>query len=374
MSDRDALLSAILAQPAEDVPRLIYADWLQENGQPERAEFIRAQVWAAQAEPFSPQARAHADAAKKLERAHSAGWAQHIRQRVTQWQFVRGFIEHVGVNAERFPPNAGPLFAAEPVRSLQVFWRARLVDDEPGPFAAFFNAPQLERVVRLSLSNLGLAAPDFDALAACPHLGNLTHLSLRNNPVNPGWLTTLLVGPALPALTGLDLGSVTNLGPALADALPRVEHRRFTRLDLGHIAFTWQQIKPVLESRCVQGVEELRLEWLTGSGRPGPLTHLNLGWVLPLERLRLLDLTGQGVGNAGVAELVGELKKRPDAPLRWLGLANNGIGPDGIRALLDSSLNLFYLDLRDNEYLDVSEQAALERRFPNAVLRLEAPE
>jgi uncharacterized protein (TIGR02996 family) len=44
MSDRDALIAAILANPDEDTPRLALADWLQENGEPERAEFIRVQV------------------------------------------------------------------------------------------------------------------------------------------------------------------------------------------------------------------------------------------------------------------------------------------------------------------------------------------
>ena len=44
MSDGDALLRAILAEPDEDTPRLMYADWLQENGEPERAEYIRVQV------------------------------------------------------------------------------------------------------------------------------------------------------------------------------------------------------------------------------------------------------------------------------------------------------------------------------------------
>ncbi len=44
MNDGDALLRAILVQPDEDTPRLVYADWLQENGEPERAEYIRLQV------------------------------------------------------------------------------------------------------------------------------------------------------------------------------------------------------------------------------------------------------------------------------------------------------------------------------------------
>src|SRR5262245_7718189 len=44
MTDRDALLRAIYETPDDDAPRLIYADWLDENGDPRQAEFIRVQV------------------------------------------------------------------------------------------------------------------------------------------------------------------------------------------------------------------------------------------------------------------------------------------------------------------------------------------
>ena len=49
MTQHDALLAAVCAAPDDDLPRLVYADWCDENGQPERAEFIRVQVtiaWA----------------------------------------------------------------------------------------------------------------------------------------------------------------------------------------------------------------------------------------------------------------------------------------------------------------------------------------
>ena len=59
-SEGDGLRAAILAQPDDDILRLIYADWLQENDQSDRAAFIRAQVSMAQAEPFGPQYREHA--------------------------------------------------------------------------------------------------------------------------------------------------------------------------------------------------------------------------------------------------------------------------------------------------------------------------
>lgn len=44
MTDGDALLRAILANPADDLVRLVFADWLDEIGQAERAGLIRVQI------------------------------------------------------------------------------------------------------------------------------------------------------------------------------------------------------------------------------------------------------------------------------------------------------------------------------------------
>lgn len=40
----EELLNAVLANPADDAPRLIMADWWEEHDNPERAEFVRAQI------------------------------------------------------------------------------------------------------------------------------------------------------------------------------------------------------------------------------------------------------------------------------------------------------------------------------------------
>jgi uncharacterized protein (TIGR02996 family) len=50
MNDGELLLRSICEAPDEDTPRLMYADWLDENGQPERAAFIRVQVQLAKVE------------------------------------------------------------------------------------------------------------------------------------------------------------------------------------------------------------------------------------------------------------------------------------------------------------------------------------
>lgn len=43
MTHADAFIASILAHPEDDLPRLVYADWLEENGDHERSEFIRVQ-------------------------------------------------------------------------------------------------------------------------------------------------------------------------------------------------------------------------------------------------------------------------------------------------------------------------------------------
>jgi uncharacterized protein (TIGR02996 family) len=45
------LLRAVLAEPEDDAPRLIYADWLDEEGEGDRAEFIRVQCALARRNP-----------------------------------------------------------------------------------------------------------------------------------------------------------------------------------------------------------------------------------------------------------------------------------------------------------------------------------
>ena len=367
MTEGEALRGTIIAQPDDDTLRLVYADWLDENGQPERAAFIRAQVWAAQAEPFSPEARKHTATAKRLLDQSRRAWTKGINPWVLATEFRRGFIEHATVNVTTLPRDAADLFAAEPIRSLQM---ARPAPEHE--LDTFFETPQLAHVTRLDLTNLRIAPFEIELLFKCPHLTALTDLGLRNTPVPPDQLSALLTGPALPNLSGLNVADDSNLHRCLVDALPFANHRQFLRLDLSHVPFASHDIQRVLASRCLKNVEELRLGWMPWIDQAGALTHLDLSYgIIPWNRLRVLDLNGQGVGDEGIDQIVKELSRRRDpAPLRWLGLANNGIGPNGIRALIhsdSSKLNLYHLEIGGNG-ISLSQRAALQTRFPNAVI------
>ncbi len=64
----EAFLSDVRANPEDDGVRLIYADWLQDNGQPQRAELIRVQVELARLADEGPRREALADRQDELTR------------------------------------------------------------------------------------------------------------------------------------------------------------------------------------------------------------------------------------------------------------------------------------------------------------------
>ena len=53
VGEHQGFLQAIRANPADDSPRLIYSDWLEEHGEPEWAEFIRLQCQAVRLAEYS---------------------------------------------------------------------------------------------------------------------------------------------------------------------------------------------------------------------------------------------------------------------------------------------------------------------------------
>ncbi len=369
MTDGQALRREVVRNPDDDTLRLIYADWLDENGRPERAALIRAQVEEAAAEPFSPAARAAAGRAEPILRKNHRRWTEHLEGHVADPRFVRGFVGHVAAEAGRFPQVAGPVFGLEPVQSLFVY-RA------PGgdylvPLEPVFDVPELQRLTALDLSAAHPLQVEWEALLKCPHLDRLTDLSLRGNPLFPPWLTELLASPSLPGLAGLDLSDIPNIGPGFLAAVEKAPGRRFRRLNLSGVRLLGGEVQRLLASPCLGRVEELRLVRDGGPLNPGPLRHLDLGWVLPAEgTLRVLDLGGQGLGPEGVRELA----RWPGVPrLRWLGLAANGIGPDGVETLTRArQFNLYHLDVSRNG-LDPDDVEALRDRFPGAVVVSDPP-
>ena len=94
MSGRQDFLDAILADPDADAPRLIYADWLDENGDPDRAAFIRHSCYAADESLRMLDRVRSLRVAKALSPHLTAGWEDRLPG-LSRAIFERGFVAEV---------------------------------------------------------------------------------------------------------------------------------------------------------------------------------------------------------------------------------------------------------------------------------------
>jgi uncharacterized protein (TIGR02996 family) len=74
MSAEAAFLQAIREAPEDDAPRLVYADWLDDQDRAERAELIRTQCALAALAEAGPRRAALAEREKVLLEAHKVEW------------------------------------------------------------------------------------------------------------------------------------------------------------------------------------------------------------------------------------------------------------------------------------------------------------
>jgi uncharacterized protein (TIGR02996 family) len=152
-SDGEALFRAICDQPWEDTPRLVYADWLQENGRAERADFIRLQCEAwhlCTAYPTITEART---AASRLLKEYGDQWHAELPEIAgVTWSdlFVRGFVDTAWVEAKRdVRAQLDAVFAVAPVRHLIV------IDFGLAGLKALFNSEFAGRLATLRRQGKG---------------------------------------------------------------------------------------------------------------------------------------------------------------------------------------------------------------------------
>jgi uncharacterized protein (TIGR02996 family) len=128
MSDEEALLAAIIASPDDDLPRLVYADWLDEHtgaamvaAPAARAEFIRVQIERARAAPGDPRLPALARREGLLGQ-HRKEWGRPIQDLLpgAALVFRRGFVEQMTVQAAHFLRRRADVFRLAPIREVTV--------------------------------------------------------------------------------------------------------------------------------------------------------------------------------------------------------------------------------------------------------------
>ena len=132
MSSREArgFLAAICSNPEDDTARLVFADWLDEQGNAPRAEFIRVQVERAALPEWDARRVRLLMRERALLAQHEAAWRAELPavRGVTWGPFRRGFV------AEKYGVLIDALYAGRVVQHIETL--VKFEDGRSGLVAA----------------------------------------------------------------------------------------------------------------------------------------------------------------------------------------------------------------------------------------------
>jgi uncharacterized protein (TIGR02996 family) len=354
MDHAAAFLRAIREAPDDDTPRLVFADWLEERGDP-RGEFIRAQCRLARMPDDDPARLDVEDHAHELLARHGDDWAAPLHGVAEGWEFRRGFIERVTLNGQAFLARAERLFAAEPIRHVHMSLR-------PEDATALAARPELRWLETLAFERCHLRDKAFQAILGSPYLTRLTALVVPAGVEVPG-VQALIETGILARLIELDLSHNPAFGDRAALLLltaPSV--RALQVLRVGGTNLSPAGVLNVLFSPILTHLTALDVAGVERAAGPGDFTPVLLQMAANsrfLARLTSLDLSYRGLHGSGLEALMGS----PDlAYLRELHLRRTRLDLSALRALAESSYlaGLTVLDLDGNNIRAEGSQALTE--------------
>lgn len=323
-TEAEAFLQRIRAYPDDDAQRLIFADWLDEEGDP-RGRFIRVQLALAEL-PYDNPARMPLLAEERsLLSAHRDEWETPLRRLTASGcEFRRGFIDELKVESKQFLRHAHEIFAASPVRHIHLL-------DVSESLPAVLQSPYLSRLAALTIHAQHTGEPLARAVARSEHLAGLKRLILTRNRLSDEAAEQLALSPNLANLEELDL-SENELGETGARALAASPQlARLRRLELAGNRLGPAGAEALAGSERLASLQRLGLAG-NDIGLPRLLT---LSRAHALLRMPVLDLTANGLTAAGLLAIF-TLPSGADSAgvrLRELELSFNELGDDGARVL-----------------------------------------
>jgi uncharacterized protein (TIGR02996 family) len=347
-AERAALFQAILDDPQDDDRRLVYADWLEENGEGDRADFIRTQIELATLPAYHPRRRELEVRAKDLVEAHGDRWRAEVSADLDARSavFRRGFVAELTLPAVDFLTDGAALLDSAPLECLRLRGASGCAEH-------LARVPGLARVRELGLGDCDLNAAAVRALASSPHLADLRALDVRLNYLGDEGASAL-ASWRLDELRSLSLGlnriSVAGVEALLtAPTLPRLEEldlsnfapegcREFTQ-SMSGVWARCNEIDPDLARLLAEAPTSARLRALRlytfyqQGGGIGPEGAGLLARSPRLANLIELEVGDNLLGYEGVRALASSPHL---AGLRVLGLSENFCGEEGARALASS--------------------------------------
>src|SRR5262245_35805683 len=117
MNERERFIRAIEAEPEDDAPRLVFADWLDDHDDPDRARFIRLQCeqhrlygWTLFRSKSSHRCELEQEL-KTLLKLHGKTWTDGLPAWAQEAGFQRGFPRIYSMTGKQFLDHASAIRA-----------------------------------------------------------------------------------------------------------------------------------------------------------------------------------------------------------------------------------------------------------------------
>jgi uncharacterized protein (TIGR02996 family) len=216
----DAFLRAIIDRPEDDLPRLVYADYLDDVGDHLRAEFIRVQCELAGLPEDDPRRPPLEDREHELLSEHEPVWLGDNRDardtdRLVEWEFRRGFLDEISLCDWSLGELGPRLFAAHPITGWR-FTRRGWRDHEDCAELSGSGWPDLIR--RLDLSAAFEAVDFFEPMLTSDCLPGLRSLDLSHCPGIGQIVGVLSRSPFTGRLSSVAFGGRSGVGFRWGDA------------------------------------------------------------------------------------------------------------------------------------------------------------
>jgi uncharacterized protein (TIGR02996 family) len=311
------LIEAIRADPEDDTPRLVYADWLEDEGRHDLAELLRLQL------------------AKEWSMARMRRQRVLIDRLQGEWP---AWLVDAGV---RYRRGMGA-----------VVWES-LGEAERGVAALTGrNCPPWVVEGELSVYSEWDDRQRFQALAVTPAFAVVTHLMLWSG-LSSEMLCLMVRSPSSVNLYAIRLQDWKLSGREVAALADTNTLSRLRRLDLARCRFE-AGLGHLLESAALGQLRELNLD---GAIKQGDAVEA-FARASGLPRLGALSLNSNDIGDKGLLAL---LRSLIPARLESLSLAENAISDSGAKAIAECAplASLKRLELGQNSITDAGIQALL---------------
>jgi uncharacterized protein (TIGR02996 family) len=351
MSDEAALLAAIRAHPDEDTPRLVYADWLDEQGgesNRERAEYIRLEIEFARAFPERRWSKAKDEArrrARQLFAKHYRDWFPELYGKKNILRGGRAYLDA----ARGFPyrllcESQKLLDVGERLMQLAPITEVEFRDFADWHLTRLVKSPWVAGFRDLNLSGYS-DAPNWAPLADCPYFTELTELVPYGGYLHKSGAGRIAAADPFPKLCRLSLSrgiADDALGALFGGKAFKSLHE--LRLSCAESGKPIPGLKAVFESRALRSLKSFDMGW-----HPTPDLTAMLTTSTFWRGLEELDLLRNNLDNDDLAMMLTAPSK-----LRRLELDDNKITATGAKLLAEhpAFAKITTLDLSRNKIGD----------------------